>query len=153
MPTLEQLENDYWGPPPENDSYLITRCHQLRGKDLDFFAIEDLRILIGQNIGNKYLIPMAFDKLEINLLAEGDFYPGDLLQSVLFAEDSYWKENLEQTNFIVQLVEEGINHLKKAFKKSEVQKFESRLAELKAMLSQKKLSKRDINDLKKKGKK
>lgn len=56
----------------------------------DQFTVEDLRIMIGQNIGLKHLIPVALGHLERDPLSEGDFYPGDLLKAVLAAEAAYF---------------------------------------------------------------
>lgn len=90
--TLEQIENDYWGDPTYS-SYLVNTCHQLRKKTLKDFTVEDLRIMIGQNISLDILIPMAIERLKQNILAEGHFYPGDLLQNVLTADPGYWQKN------------------------------------------------------------
>ncbi len=79
--TLEELENDVW-PEPDCESYLVTTCHRLRRKPLDEFTIEDLRIMIGQNIGLQYLVPLAIPRLKQKPLAEGDFFEGDLLLNV-----------------------------------------------------------------------
>lgn len=88
--TLESLEKDVWGEP-EYNSHLVTTCHRLRKKALNDFETEDLRIMIGQNIGLRYLIPLALDKLDENILADGDLYEGDLLQAVLKSDKEYWK--------------------------------------------------------------
>lgn len=90
--SLEQLENDYWGIPT-GETYLITTCCQLRKKLLKDFTPEDLRIMIGQNISLAYLIPIALTTLEQNILAQGDFYPGDLLESVLRSDPQFWKQH------------------------------------------------------------
>ena len=79
--TLEQLENDYW-KEPSHDSRLVLTCYLLRKKPLKDFEIEDFRILIGQDFSLDYLIPLALDKLEKDILAEGDYYQGDLLISI-----------------------------------------------------------------------
>ena len=76
--TVENLENDFWGEPMD-DSHLVLTCHRLRKKPLGDFETEDLRIMIGQNIGLKYFIPLAIDTLLDNVLAEGNLYEGDLL--------------------------------------------------------------------------
>jgi hypothetical protein len=55
--------------------------------------VEDLRILLGQSIGETYLVPLALEILDINPLAEGDFYPGDLLCSVLRVNPRIWKQH------------------------------------------------------------
>lgn len=82
MPTLEELENDVWGEP-EFDSYLVLTCHTLRKKDLDQFTVEDLRIMVGQGISLPILLPRAIAALERDPMAEGDFFPGDLLSSLI----------------------------------------------------------------------
>ena len=80
--TLEELENDFWGKP-KMKSHLVTECHRLRKVPLNQFNVENLRIMLGQGSSVKYLLPIAIQKLEKDPLAEGDFYPGDLLSSVI----------------------------------------------------------------------
>jgi hypothetical protein len=58
-------------------------------------STEDLRLLVGQNIGLHYLIPLALDLLEVDPWSEGDFYRGDLLMSVVQVETSFWSEHPE----------------------------------------------------------
>ncbi|MEP3280283.1 MAG: contact-dependent growth inhibition system immunity protein [Stappiaceae bacterium] len=83
--TLEQLENEYWDPP-EFESHLTMTCHRLRQKPIDTFTVEDLRIMIGQNIGVTYLLPRALGVLRADPVARGDFYEGDLLNSVIHSD-------------------------------------------------------------------
>ena len=92
--SLEQLENDYW-PKYDYETNLIKFCHEYRKIPLKSLSVENLRLLIGQNIGNYYLIPLALNILEHNPFAEGDFYPGDLLKNVVLSDNSYWIENKE----------------------------------------------------------
>jgi hypothetical protein len=87
--TLDELEGVQWWPPKYN-SYLVTTCHGLRTKPLADFAVEDLRIMIGQGIGLAFLIPMALEVVEANAMAQGDYYPGDLLQSLLGVSRDVW---------------------------------------------------------------
>lgn len=79
--TLEQLEKDVW-PEPGFQSNLTMTCYELRKKELSKFTVEDLRIMLGQSIGAKYLLPMAIKILKENPFAEGDFYEGDLLDAI-----------------------------------------------------------------------
>ena len=83
--TLNELEGVVWGPP-DYDSYLVQTCHRLRTKPVGEFGIEDLRIMIGQNIGLAYLLPFALDYLEQSPWAAGDMYPGDLLKATARAD-------------------------------------------------------------------
>lgn len=92
--SLESLEKEVW--PDVNtgmDSYLIKTCNDLRKKALEGFTVEDLRILIGQEIGLKYLMPLAIEFLSIDLFAEGDMYKGDLLKKVLDVDTKFWDEH------------------------------------------------------------
>ncbi|MBW8637793.1 hypothetical protein K1W69_11395 [Hoeflea sp. WL0058] len=82
MATLEQLENDDWGET-DAPTWLVQECHRLRRKPIEEFNNEDLRIMIGQNIGLKYLVPKALEVLRKDPLAAGDFYEGDLLRAVI----------------------------------------------------------------------
>ena len=55
--TLNQLENKNYSKPSKNVSFLIKRCYEVRNVRLENLEIEDLRILIDEGIGLKYLIP------------------------------------------------------------------------------------------------
>src|SRR5262245_61829540 len=91
--TLEELEGgDVWTESPDA-TFLMSRCVALRRKPLDEFTTEDLRIMIGQNIGLQYLIPLALDRLTRNLFEAGDFYPGDLLGVVLRSARGFWLQS------------------------------------------------------------
>ena len=89
--TLENLEKDYWDNP-SYDSHLVKRCHELRKIPLDSFTTEDLRIMIGQQIGLDYLIPLALETLTIDFSGGLVVVPGgiffdagnDNLNTVLF---------------------------------------------------------------------
>lgn len=89
--TLETLEGVVRDAPGDA-SYLVTTCHALRRKPLGDFSVEDLRIMIGQGLGLPYLLPLALDVLEQDPWAEGDYYPGDLLASVLRVERGFWAQ-------------------------------------------------------------
>jgi hypothetical protein len=101
--SLENLEKDYWGKP-DYESHLVKTFHQLRKKPLKEFEIEDLRIMIGQNIGLKFLIPLALEKLRQDILAEGDYYEGDLLKAVLTSEKEFWNLEPKQTDELEAII-------------------------------------------------
>src|SRR5947207_14471363 len=90
--SIQELEGANWGEPPY-PSYLVTTIYALRHKPLKDFSIEDLRIMIGQNISLPFLVPLALEVLGKNLLAEGDYYPGDLLNMVVAADPNFWLEH------------------------------------------------------------
>ena len=74
-----------------DSSALVRTCLSLHRKPLKDFTVENLRVMIGQNIGLEFLIPMAVGLLEENPFVEGDYYPGDLLSMVMQVEASFWR--------------------------------------------------------------
>ena len=106
--TLEDLDNSRWNET-ELQSHLVTECHRLRKKPIGEFSIENLRIMLGQNIGTKYLLPIALEVLSQDPLAEGDYYPGDLLSSVLNLPNGVWlreKKLLKEVMSVLELISE-----------------------------------------------
>jgi hypothetical protein len=90
--SLQELEGRDWGEAAF-PSYLVRTCHALHRKPLKDFTIEDLRIMIGQTIGLEYLVPLALEHLQQDPLAAGDFYPGDLLGSILGrVQPGFWQK-------------------------------------------------------------
>jgi hypothetical protein len=91
--SLEEIEKDQWGSPPGNATDLIVRVHNLRRKPVNQLTAEEIRLLIGQEVGVATLLPHAIKQLKIDPLIEGDYYPGDLLSAVLRVPSEYWKTN------------------------------------------------------------
>ncbi|HUE73834.1 MAG TPA: contact-dependent growth inhibition system immunity protein [Pirellulaceae bacterium] len=87
--SLTQLEEVNWGPP-DHSSSLVQDVHRLRDVPLKDLSIGDIRLLIGQSVGLRYLVPVALDSLERDPLAEGTFYRGDLLVFVTKIPPSFW---------------------------------------------------------------
>lgn len=102
--SLQELENSDWGDPASDDTYLVTTCKDLRRVPLKNLGTEDLRILIGQNIGLPFLIPLALERLSSKPLAEGDFYPGDLLVKVLMSESAFWENHSDYCEEVHKIV-------------------------------------------------
>jgi len=123
--SLEELESEKM-EKPDFQSSLTLSVYRLWSTPLNLYSTEDLRLMIGQNISLKYLLPSAIDKLTENPFAEGDFHYGDLLESVLNVESSFWKLHpqmyqavLETVSGLPSILEEIIESIKK-FEKLEV---------------------------------
>ena len=101
--TLENLEKEKWDAF-DSDSRLIKRIKELRKVPLDKFAVEDLRLMIGQHESLEYLIPLAIEKLKEDILSEGDMYKGDLLLAVVNARQDYWGKSTEQKGELIELI-------------------------------------------------
>ena len=87
--SLDDLEGFVWGEPKYSSS-LVRRCHELRKVPVGEFSTEDLRILIGQQIGLDYIVELAVEMLERDPFAQGDDYSGDLLCAVLGVDLKFW---------------------------------------------------------------
>lgn len=86
--TLEVLDGPW--PKPDYPSHVVTRCHALRKVRIDEMTVEDVRLLVGQKIGLPHILPRAIEMLEADPLAEGDFFPGDLLKAVAALSEIDW---------------------------------------------------------------
>lgn len=90
--TLTQLEKNDWGSPPKEAPPSVQEVFRLRNKPLRELSVEDLRLLIGQDVGLEYLMPLAVGYLSENPLAKGEHYHGDLLSNVLRANPQYFAD-------------------------------------------------------------
>jgi len=91
--SLETLENHYWGDPATAPTSLVKRCIELSKVPVDNFTLGDLRVMIGQKFGLQYLIPLAIERLLDNIFVDAELYEGDLLESVLKIDTSFWDNN------------------------------------------------------------
>ncbi len=108
--SIQEIENNYW-KDYDLESFLIQRCHNLRKVKINDLTIEDIRLLLGQNIGNNLLIPIAINYLKINILSEGDYYEGDLLLNVLTSDKKYWINNRERYQEVIELIKKNRDKL------------------------------------------
>lgn len=101
--SIEELDNDYWGEPTF-DSYVITTCHKARQKPLKLLSNEEIRCLIGQKIGLRFLLPIAVETLKNEPLIDVTYFEGDLLLTLLRLDIEDWQDNEDELkHFIVIL--------------------------------------------------
>jgi hypothetical protein len=91
--SLDALDPPPWGQASADATFLVRRCHELRQEPIDGFTVADLRLMIGQRVGLPQLVPLALNKLQIEPLASGDYFPGDLLSNVLLIDTAFWTAN------------------------------------------------------------
>lgn len=89
--TIEEIEHVREPDPGRDATNLMRRCTALRRKPLSQFSTEDLRIMLGQQIAVPVLLPIAVAALIEDPLAEGDYYPGDLLYNVVRLPEQEWR--------------------------------------------------------------
>ncbi|MFD4693221.1 contact-dependent growth inhibition system immunity protein [Streptomyces sp. NPDC058463] len=88
--SLEELEHDRWPDPSADDTRLVATALALRRRPIGELTVEDLRLLIRQDIGLLYLLPLALEVLRDNPMAEGHMYEGDLMSAVLTRNPAVW---------------------------------------------------------------
>jgi hypothetical protein len=66
--------------------------------------------MIGQKIGLPYLVPLAINALEQDPLAQGDYYPGDLLANVIDACE-WLQANQVWLPRVIRVTERGLAEL------------------------------------------
>ena len=96
--SIEQLEKDIWKEPSKFPTDLVEKCYRYRKISIAELTNEQIRLLISQKIGTKYLIGIVLQKLERNILTECDFYKGDLLVAVSNLPTEFWTDH--QTEFL-----------------------------------------------------
>jgi hypothetical protein len=88
--SLNELEAVDWGSAAEGATPLVAKVHAYRRKPIGELTDEELRLLVGQNEGLLWLVPMAIERLESDPCASGDLYAGALRASVDRVQADYW---------------------------------------------------------------
>lgn len=91
--TVEEVEQSKWPEPATDATRLEKTVHRLRRKPLGRLSVEDLRVLLGQQVGLDVILERAFAHLEHDPYVSGDCYPGDLLVSVSRISVEYWRDH------------------------------------------------------------
>jgi len=82
---------------------LISVCEKAINKKLKDLSPNEIRVLVGQSISLSYVVPLALDLLERDPLIFAGRYKGDLLVRVLDIPKSFWIENQELNDRMVEL--------------------------------------------------
>ncbi|MBN0045313.1 hypothetical protein JS756_14580 [Streptomyces actuosus] len=91
--SIEELEGDRWPAPARDSTTLVRGIHELRRRPIKDLAVEDLRRLIGQGVGLRWLLPVALDYLRETAPEESvtGWYDDDLLSAVLTRKGPTWR--------------------------------------------------------------
>lgn len=124
--SIEELENSYW-EDSDFDSYVVRTVQVARKKPLSELTDEEIRVLVSQKVGLKYVLPIAVEILKRNPLTEASLYEGDLLECVLRLSPSDWSNNPEDYREFWEIIKANkfqfdaeIAELTKKFLQSEV---------------------------------
>ncbi|WP_346908388.1 contact-dependent growth inhibition system immunity protein [uncultured Roseibium sp.] len=85
--------NDLLGLRPSKDpspSNLLKRCEEATAKPLKDLDVGQIRLLITQDLGREYALPLAFVTLGENPFVQATHYRGDLLKACLELDQEFW---------------------------------------------------------------
>ncbi len=104
--SLNGLIGNWQGEIPQENysSSIQLRTYNLYFKRIKDYEIDDIRFMIGQEIGLKHLVPIALSYLKDNILLEANYYEGDLLKVILLLPKSFWKKNLKLYSEVYQVL-------------------------------------------------
>jgi hypothetical protein len=106
--TLENLEKDYWGEP-NFDSYLVKRTHEIRKLPLSKLTNDDIAMMLRQKFSLDYMVPLAIDKLQIDILASGySSDEGAILKAILKLPADFWNLNIDYWKKIDKLLKDNL---------------------------------------------
>ena len=121
--SIESLEKKNFGPVPKDESSIVTRLWRLRQTPINEFELDDIRFMILQGVGLSYLLTEATHLLEKNLLTEGSYYEGDLLNSVLHLNKEQWGQAREHWDKVDILIKDQLDFLRTIRPKLEIDNF------------------------------
>ena len=125
--SIEQLEKVHWKEETDFPTDLIKRCFQYRKIPINELSVDQIRTLLSQKIGVKYLIELAMDKLAEDIMIEADLYKGDLLETVSKITLQDWNSNQKQYEKLKELISANTEIIKEEFGEKDFRKLIERL--------------------------
>ncbi|GGP31351.1 hypothetical protein GCM10018980_65210 [Streptomyces capoamus] len=85
---------------------MVRSVHELRRRAIKHLTVEDLRRLIAQDVGLRWLLPVALDFLRETAPQEAaaGWYDDDLLSAVLTRRESVWRNAPELARHLDETV-------------------------------------------------
>ncbi|MFV0529991.1 MAG: contact-dependent growth inhibition system immunity protein [Flavobacteriales bacterium] len=84
-------------PSEGNSTPIQLRSYSLYQKQLSQYKLDDIRFMIGQEIGSQYLVEIAIGYLKNDILLDAAYYEGDLLNIILKLPLLFWEKHSELT--------------------------------------------------------
>jgi len=92
----ERSLNWHLGWPDDNGPYptsMVEKANKALKKPIQELTSSEIRLLIGQNMGLEYVVPLALEILASDPMIDATYYPGDLLSTCLNADREFWQKN------------------------------------------------------------
>jgi hypothetical protein len=90
--SVEELEGLRWPVPPADSTPMVRNVYELRRRPVATLEPHELARLIGQDVGLRWLLPLAVEILRSTApkRAEGDWFDDDLLYAVVTRKPEAW---------------------------------------------------------------
>ena len=112
--TLSDMLHKEWRDEiPYDDSSVVQHMYYLHHTQARRWTVEDYRYLVGQKTGLDIILPKVFEILQHDIKVSGDFYDGDLLNSVLQINADFWKQHKDLYNTVCMLIKNNMEELSK----------------------------------------
>lgn len=101
--------NDLLGLRPAEGPFptsLVVRCEAALSAPLKDLDAGQICLLINQDAGREYVLPLAIDILRENPLVEASNYRGDLLAACLRLDPAFWADHRDMWVDLFQILEE-----------------------------------------------
>ena len=105
-PIAEKSVNDLEGHTPEPSVFtgLTEKVQRARKVPLGRLSPSDLRLLLSQGQAAQYVFPFAVSVLEQEPWIETDYYPGDLLLTLLEIDRAFWPPGVDWERRVAALI-------------------------------------------------
>lgn len=101
--SLDELEETDSGNPDEALTPMVGECIRARKKPLASLSPDEIGLLVGQQDGAPFILDLVIPLLEVMPLLETRHYPGDVLSSLIRADQSLWEHRPEYREVLAQL--------------------------------------------------
>ncbi|MCT9009398.1 contact-dependent growth inhibition system immunity protein [Streptomyces rhizosphaerihabitans] len=90
--SVEELEGLRWPVPPADSTPMVRNVYELRRRPVATLEPHELARLIGQDVGLRWLLPLAVEILRSAApkRAEGGWFDDDLLYAVVTRKPEVW---------------------------------------------------------------
>ena len=80
--SIAELERKHWPKLGPEASHFHRRCYDAVTKPISELSVADLRLLISQDIGLRFVVPITLEIVEKDPLLECEHFKGDLLTAI-----------------------------------------------------------------------
>ncbi len=121
--SIAELEGYKWqgNIPNADSSFLERRFYELHDRQIKDLTLKDIDLYIEQEYGLKYVVPIALDILDRDILTKVD-YEGALIFNILNINADYWSNNPDMKIRLVKIAEKNLTKLKNLDTTEEIKK-------------------------------